>query len=253
MNFLNLSSEHPTFFDIVQIGAGGNGAYLTQRLSKLLSNFNTLHPNDRFAYTIVDGDVVEENNLTRQPFLMKDVHQHKAEALSKRYGRAYSIPIHFYNTYIEKDDDLEAAFFLRPGEHANVLRIIIGAVDNHASRKIMGRFFNGQQQNLIYMDVGIDSVVEHEDVSIVEKSGYSGHCILGLRTSQEVIFKDVTTLYPSIAEDTESKLPSQSCSATAVYEPQRMQTNEYAALVANGYMNQILLLRKIYAYETHFN
>lgn len=52
------NSESNFFFDIVQIGTGGNGGYLVQRLSKMLYAFSQSIEGFQFQYTLVDGDLV---------------------------------------------------------------------------------------------------------------------------------------------------------------------------------------------------
>ena len=60
-------------FDIVQVGCGGNGGYITQRLAKLISSLTKNSSHTTFDYTLVDLDRVEEKNLQRQPFLPRDL------------------------------------------------------------------------------------------------------------------------------------------------------------------------------------
>ena len=60
-------------------------------------------------------------------------------------------------------------------------------------------------------------------------------------------------VYPDILTDKESLLPTQSCGQAVVSAPQRMQSNEFAALITMGYLNQILAERRLYHHYTNFN
>lgn len=248
------------YFDIVQIGAGGNGGYITQRLSKLLSSIIRLNDNNtKFSYQIIDQDIVEEGNLQRQPFLPKDIGKNKAKVLASRYGKAYQIPVFHREQFIESLDELKEIFATNNDDLSTLLgvqgfqiyKILIGAVDNHASRKIMHEYFS-TNTGIIYIDCGVDGVLAEGTDEEKAKSGYSGHCVCGVRI-KDVELGSVCDVYPDILEDKESLLPTQSCGQRVVYQPQRMQANEFAALITMGYLNQIIAERKLYHWHTNFN
>lgn len=256
MKPINIYPGIRVHFDIVQVGCGGNGAYLTQRLSKLISSLLRLNDSNSFSYTLVDQDLVEEKNLQRQPFLPHDIGKNKAAVLSKRYGKSYEIPIFYREQFVESVEELRSCF---PSLHEtfaqdptkNLIRILIGCVDNHASRKIMHNFFE-EDSKIIYIDCGVDGVLTEGDEEDIRRSGYSGHCVCGMKL-YGVQVPDVVGVYPEIMEDTKSLLPSQSCGQNIVSQPQRMQSNEFAALITMGYLNQILAERRLYHHHTNFN
>lgn len=248
------------YFDIVQIGAGGNGGYITQRLSKLLSSIHRLNDGKtKFSYQIIDQDIVEDSNLQRQPFLPKDIGKNKAQVLASRYGKAYQIPVFHREQFVESVEELENSFAsnhdelttLLEAQEFHVYKILIGAVDNHASRKIMHEYFS-KNGNIVYIDCGVDGVLAEGTDEEKAKSGYSGHCVCGVRI-KDVELGSVCDVYPDILEDQESLLPTQSCGQRVVYQPQRMQANEFAALITMGYLNQIIAERKLYHWYTNFN
>ncbi|MEK1828822.1 ThiF family adenylyltransferase [Priestia megaterium] len=111
MKAIDLYKERNVHFDIVQVGAGGNGGYITQRLSKLLSSLTRNNTLDIFSYTIVDLDRVEEKNLQRQPFLPRDIDKNKAKVLAERYGKSYQLPIFYREEYVESVEELSQCFF----------------------------------------------------------------------------------------------------------------------------------------------
>lgn len=63
----------------------------------------------------------------------------------------------------------------------------------------------------------------------------------------------VGSIYPNILKDKDTRLPTQACGEQVVYFPQRMQTNEVAALVMMGYLNTLLHDKEIVSHYTNFN
>ena len=256
MKALDFFPDKLMHFDIVQVGAGGNGGYITQRLSKLLSSLSSNSSHTTFSYTIVDLDHVEEKNLQRQPFLPRDLNKNKAKILAERYGKSYQFPIFYREEYVESVEELSNCFQSNQEtfvleESRLLFRVLIGAVDNHASRKIMHEYFE-QDHNLIYIDCGVDGILQEGSDEDKRRSGYAGHCVCGIHHN-ETILPPVASVYPDILEDKESLLPSQSCGQNVVSQPQRMQSNEMAALITMGYLNQILAERRLYHHYTNFN
>lgn len=257
MKALDFFPDRKMHFDIVQVGCGGNGGYITQRLAKLLSSLQSLDPDKTtFDYTLVDLDRVEDKNLQRQPFLPRDLNKNKAKVLAERYGKSYSFPIFYREEFVESVEELSKCF--RTSEETYIaeagriiFRVLIGAVDNHASRKIMHQYFNGDL-SLIYVDCGVDGVLLEGTDEEKTRSGYAGHCVVGVHHNLTIL-SPVAEIYPDILEDKESLLPSQSCGQNIVSQPQRMQTNEMAALITMGYLNQIFAERRLYHHYTNFN
>ncbi|SFJ63366.1 ThiF family protein [Paenibacillus sp. UNC496MF] len=238
---LNLPSN---FFTIVQIGVGGNGGYLTQRLTKMMYAFGRT-TEQAFSYCLVDGDRFEAKNLLRQPCIAEDLLELKSKVLAERYGTVYDLKISYRDRYVESVQDLHD---LMIGVEARGTVILLGCVDNHATRKLMHRFFHETKHDIIYLDSGIEAVLPDEP-----NSGYAGHVVCGVKLQGKVLLEPVGDLYPDILEDDESKLPTESCGDTIVNHPQRMMTNEMAALVMAGYLNTILGEEQIVAHYTNFN
>lgn len=256
MKALEFFPNRPMHFDIVQVGCGGNGGYLTQRLVKLLASLTNNSDHTTFDYTLVDLDLVEEKNLQRQPFLPRDLNKNKAKVLAERYGMSYQFPVYYREEYVESLDELANCFRSNhetfvPDASRVLFRVLIGAVDNHASRKIMHNYFMADR-GLIYIDCGVDGVSLEGTGEEKIRSGYAGHCVVGLHHN-DTILAPVAGIYPDILEDKESLLPSQSCGQNIVSQPQRMQTNEMAALITMGYLNQIFAERRLYHHYTNFN
>lgn len=234
--------ELPKFkkIKIIQIGCGGNGGYLCQKVSRTINvSKKTIH------YLLVDEDTVEEKNLLRQPFIIDDVGENKAAVLSERYGAAYSINLTYKDKYIiNKEQLLELV-------DDESFTLIIGAVDNNASRQILHNFFLSQD-NICYIDAGIDGVFGETPEEVFE-SGYTGQVVCGLRLDGETILEDVGGVYEDVLTDKDSVLPGLACGQTVVNHPQRMQTNEIAALIMQSYVQNILFDDVIVSHYTNFN
>ncbi|OME69181.1 hypothetical protein BK120_33915 [Paenibacillus sp. FSL A5-0031] len=234
------------YYYIVMIGCGGNGGYAVQRIAKMMSAFTGVSS----FLMLADPDTVEEKNLLRQPFIGSDIGKKKADVLAKRYGGTYGLKIgSFADAYIESVDQLEDLFshtdYLKTsGKHLQ--KVLIGAVDNDFSRKIMNDFFK-KTDDLIYIDAGIEGVYipdgnrEPEEWTNEERqehlqSGYSGQVVVGVKKKGSVILPPLDEVYPIDAKDPIP--PSHSCGVEP-YQPQRMISNEYAALQISTVINEL--------------
>jgi hypothetical protein len=237
---------------IVQIGTGGTGGYVVQQVAQMLSIFNI-----PAKYVIADYDVIESKNLRNQLYIQKDVGKKKAEVLAQRYRAAYQIDIASYtHSYVEDVETLDSLFqtdYL--GVYApNVvyLKIIISCVDNNFSRKVFHQYFLQEEGNLLYLDVGNESVTlpeqrdkpkeqwTEEELQNFNNSGYTGQVVAGLKLNGKIITKPVAMVFPDILEDNDEIAPSQlSCTELLASEPQRLITNRYAAMAVCTYLNEI--------------
>ncbi len=228
--------------NIVQVGAGGNGGYLCQKVARMIAS---LRGDKEINYTIIDLDVVEKHNLKRQPFIYEDIGLNKAQVLAERYSSAYGISIFSMDKYIHFAEDLE------PFYEKDQFNIFIGAVDNNASRQVLHEFFMSVD-DIYYIDGGIDEVSGETEEEKFE-SGYTGQVVGGLRLNGETILDPVGIVYSNILEDKTSSLPGTACGLTVVNHPQRMQTNEYAALIMQSYLQNVLYENTIISHYTNFN
>jgi hypothetical protein len=84
-----VTREYDTVQIIVIAGCGGIGAYVAQHVGRLMY---VLYRNGKGAnLTLVDPDVVKEENLGRQLFCEAEIGQPKAVALARRYGQAWGL------------------------------------------------------------------------------------------------------------------------------------------------------------------
>ncbi|CAM4042447.1 ThiF family adenylyltransferase [Paenibacillus alkaliterrae] len=248
------------FYYIVMVGCGGNGGYAVQRIAKMMNAFSGVSS----FLMLADPDTVEEKNLLRQPFIGTDIGKKKADVLAKRYGGSYGLKIGSYSdTYIESVEQLESLFshtdYLKTRDK-HLQKVLIGAVDNDFSRKIMNDFFQ-KSDDLIYIDAGIEGVflprgnrepdewTDEERQEHIE-SGYSGQVVVGVKKKGSVILPPLDEVYPINAKD--AIPPSHSCGIEP-YQPQRMISNENAALQISTVMNELFASDNILVHVVNFN
>lgn len=245
----------------VLLGCGGNGGYAVQRITKMLYAFNDV----RSFFMLADPDTVEKKNLLRQPFIPSDIGKKKAEVLANRYGSTYGLKIGSYtDSYIESVEQLESLFshtdYLHAGDQF-IQKVLIGAVDNDFSRKIMNDYFE-KTDDLIYIDAGIEGVYlpdgglkpehtwsEEEKLENLD-SGYSGQVVVGVKKQGSVILPPLNRIYPIDAKDVIP--PSHSCGVEP-YQPQRMIANEMAAFQITTVMNELFATNSILVNALNFN
>lgn len=107
------------------VGCGGTGSLLIEPLIRLLS----YHPQGSDSIYVVDGDRVEPHNLTRQMFSSNQVWRPKSLAMSRKLNCPN---ISFINKYLNADNVIDIISVL-----PNTNSLIIAAVDNNATRKIL--------------------------------------------------------------------------------------------------------------------
>lgn len=133
------------------VGAGGTGSLLARDLPKLL--IGTEH-----KIVIVDGDHVEEKNMKRQSYQMQDIGEYKSIALSSKINTFYDTKCEALGMYLTKDEIFEYC-----ENNFMYIPVIIGCVDNDATRKILEETFmrlddcyyldsaNGEYEGNIYI------------------------------------------------------------------------------------------------------
>jgi hypothetical protein len=164
-------------------------------------------------------------------------------------GAIYGLPIRAVPHYLTADDGLDplmhgplqTAFSDHVGPY-HPLDLLIGCVDNHATRQILDRIFY-RFAHMVYIDAGNDGVYPSDDPDehdLVQSSGYGGHVVVGVKSAGRVQLPPVGTVYPDILTDTASTLPGLACGQQAVAQPQRMITNVWAAMTVLSAVNSIL-------------
>ena len=167
---------------ILLLGAGGTGGYVAPHLYRLMHTLNR-----PVRINIVDGDLVEAQNLVRQNFCAADLGENKAKVLATRYSEAFGMETLYHPAFLEKDEDLyrmvQPGDIWLDGKRVPELSILIGCVDNNKSRQMCHRVF-GRSSHLVYIDSGNDE--------------FSGQVVCGIRCNRRTIYKPVCKLYPDM-------------------------------------------------------
>lgn len=125
----------PKNYAVFVLGAGGTGSWLAAFLDKMSLNNNVI---------IMDGDIVESKNVLRQNFKKKDVTKQKAEVVAKSNTMSY---VHGYITDTSIFHQLLTEF------PEGTVPMLIGCLDNNASRKIAHDFVN-EVPEAVWIDGG---------------------------------------------------------------------------------------------------
>lgn len=235
-----LDTQYGTSKHFIVVGAGGNGGYYIPQLVRQVSIQNKLREIQRLRphkITIIDADNVEDKNLNRQNFILRDVGENKARVLADRYGRAFGTQIDYIDNYLTSTDEL--AKIAKYG-NGHFISVFVGAVDNNKTRKIIYDVWS-KTPNSFYLDAGNEE--------------WAGQVVLGYRShskSQSILpdqrrkhpqifhLPSICDLYPEVLE-AEDKLPTElSCAERAESHPQNIFTNQTAANLMMGFTNTIL-------------
>lgn len=225
---------------IVQLGAGGTGAYVAPHLYRLL------YALERPVRVIIcDGDIVEAKNLVRQNFSPADLGENKARILAERYARVFGMEAEYVPSFIERIDDLMA--LIEPDQYKKEryswktqlgMVILLGCVDNNKTRQLCHQAFY-QSENLIYIDSG--------------NGEFNGQVVCGVRKNGRTVFKPVGKVYPEMLKD-DDKFPSElSCAEASLSDPQSITANITAATAVVNMVYNILTHGESRVRQTNFS
>ncbi|MFC5449167.1 thiamine biosynthesis protein ThiF [Paenibacillus aestuarii] len=259
-------------FQIVIAGAGANGSHFFRNLLQMvrthLDKFKSAseRPNFDVDITIVDKDIYEPQNKGNQLCDDDDMEEFKVVALAERYGEHYDIPVKRVTEYIKDLNMLHALFpdySNEFGNHVQIIKILVGMVDNNKSRQLFHSFFESDKvTDLIYLDAGVEGIAvldkpekqfSKEDWERVNSSGFGGQVCCGVKIRGEVLLDPVGQVYTNILEDAHTAFPDESCGALIVNNPQRCMTNQMAAQLSSTYMNNLLHMGSIFTHYVNFN
>lgn len=143
------------------IGVGGTGSSLVPLLTRML---------DDSKFVLFDGDIVEDKNISRQVYQSFNLGENKAVALARKLNSNFSNEHYYFDKYIESEYDLSSFLGLRRYEEK---MIIIGCVDNNATRKIIETFYDKvADDKCIYIDAGNEDTYGNVFVSTKKNKIY---------------------------------------------------------------------------------
>lgn len=207
-------------YNVMCVGAGGTGGNFAKEFSRYLSNLSI--PNTSVSFTIIDGDMVEDSNCSRQPYIKDDVALNKAVSLVEAIQDNFDLNSVFsYPVYIDEASDLTAiasnhaqykSFYGYDG--SKDIDILIGCVDNHRARQAMDKFFY-LRPDIIYMDSANEFSV--------------GEICIGARVKGIDLAPPRSFYFPDILTDNSPSATEMSCGVINVSAPQHLATNLMAA------------------------
>ena len=137
------------------VGVGGTGSLFARDLPQLLIGTN-------HRMVLIDGDIVAKKNVARQSYQIQDVGLNKAIALAKKINSFYDISCEAIDKYITLNELAERI------KRDSSIPVIIGCVDNDATRKLLEDTFK-QQKAAVYIDSA--------------NSAYSGNVFVAVKSS----------------------------------------------------------------------
>jgi len=239
------------FKKVMVIGCGGTGAYVAASLARFLKGIDE---SSRAVMVLADGDIVEEKNLERQHFIAQDLGRNKAEVLADRYSAAFGLNMVTISKEIRSADQISGVL----GSDG----VVVGCVDNNASRKVISEWFLDNPHSSRWNDSGkfwIDSGNEERGGQVV--CGYypidvvCGYYPIDMDylDSSSFSMPTVLELYPDLNED-EAKFNSDAgCAENAESAPQNMMTNVTAATIVMNFLQKVLLKEDMMSHGVVFN
>lgn len=192
-------------YNIIIVGCGGTGGNFIKELGRFLYK-NSIR--SRCSILLVDGDLVEERNVSRQPFLPQDVGRKKAAVMAEILQEAFDVFCRYYPEYLDTIYDLEKF------KQEDSVPVLVGCVDNHACRKVLHEYFH-RSESCFYLDAA-------NEYSI-------GEVVVGVRIAGKELFPDRVQYFPEILQDQSVPRSEESCQQVNVAQPQHLVTNLFAA------------------------
>lgn len=190
---------------VVCVGTGGTGgAFVTELV-------HDMQKDERIHLMLIDGDKVEEKNLSRQPFSKEDIQKQKVKALVDVISLdrpELTERLHYYGDFLNTKDDLEKA--IEKAGVTDALVCLIGAVDNHRARQVLISYYQ-EMENCVY----IDSANEWSNGETVVSFKLCGEEKAPLRS----------VYYPDVLTDRSPSASEVSCGAVNESSPQHLVTN----------------------------
>lgn len=192
-------------YNIIIVGCGGTGGNFIKELGRFLYK-NSIR--SRCSILLVDGDLVEERNVSRQPFLPQDIGRKKAAVMAEILQEAFDVFCRYYPEYLDTIYDLEKF------KQEDSVPVLVGCVDNHACRKVLHEYFH-RSESCFYLDAA-------NEYSI-------GEVVVGVRIAGKELFPDRVQYFPEILQDHSVPRSEESCQQVNVTQPQHLVTNLFAA------------------------
>lgn len=257
--------------NVLVVGCGGTGGHLVPHLARFISVINESREKQYSTMPVVrlflaDGDIVEKKNLIRQNFIEPDIGRNKAEVLGERYAAAFGLEIGVVPEYLERLNKF--SFLTRSIGYGDQANVIIGCVDNNASRKVIHRWFcrkdtNSYGEGRFWIDSG------NEEASGQVVCGYNPpdnrynqprfnpfrkdiDKVTHSRRCGEFCLPCAVEVYPELLRVDDKFSSKQSCAERSRSAPQNMQTNVTAAVIIMNFVQKLLSRSALRSYSVEF-
>lgn len=208
-----MTKKQNIIFNVIVIGAGGTGTYFIKEAGRFISSLKNKHAINTF--TIVDADIVEEKNLSRQSFMPEDIGEYKADVMANALYELFGIDATAVTRFIDTVKDLKAIIPNDSGVIDVAIPVIIGCVDNHACRLVCERFFESSANCIYY-----DSANEFDN----------GEVVYAVRLNGKTLAPARSFYFPEIKQKRSKKRSSMSCTELNAVAPQHILTNMCAGM-----------------------
>ena len=201
---------------IMIAGVGGTGGNFAKEFCRYISCLPNEKKNN-ISIVFVDGDIVEEKNISRQPFISQDINLGKAAVLADAVNDNFELNVSYVDTYLDSVEDISIIFdTMRPkyAYNCKIIPIIVGCVDNHRCRQLFHEYFN-QESTCVY----IDSANEYS----------VGEVVSGTKLDGKILSHPRAFYYPEVLHDTSPSKKEESCGTVNESSPQHIVTNMLAA------------------------
>ena len=197
-------------YDIIVIGTGGTGSFFSKELSRFL--YNNHHKVRELI--LVDGDTIEEKNMSRQAFMEEDIGQKKSVVLAEAYNTAFGLNWKAVGNYLTTQKSLKALMNSHGSMTEHRKTIIVGCVDNHACRLLVEKVFLKHNKDVFYLD------------SANEFS--SGEVVFARKERGKVVSPVRSQIFPDVLRGDLRKVTELSCEELNNASPQHIAVNMLA-------------------------
>lgn len=245
-------------YAIVLVGTGATGSNLLPFLCQLANNFPS-----KMSIVIADGDSFERKNIKNQKCTVFDVGVNKAKVLCERYQKVYKdIKIKYKPDFLMNKEDLKELIFtakrsISSHQPASIGTIVIGAVDNNASRRVINDYYENCKEDVIYIDAG-NGTIDREGQVVVGFKSYITEIIgenpkLDRKYVTYEHLKPACKVFKEILTDSDTLDSLSGCGAVVDEHPQNICTNIMSATMIFTVVNEIVTFNKINSHQIYFD
>lgn len=205
------------------VGVGGTGGNFAKELCRMVSQ----HPDkENIKIYFIDGDLIEDKNLSRQPYTIDDIAENKAFCLADKCSETFNLDILSYPNYIQNVEELLEIC----NSYRSCLPVIVGCVDNHACRKILHEVFE-KLPHAVYLDAGNESTY--------------GDVVCGIKANNKVIAPDKTFYAKEILKGEHKGKNEMSCAELKQDNLQYFATNLMASNILLSFITDLTVFKNL--------